>query len=613
MDPFVEQLLGRMTLLEKIGQMTQADIKSLRDGSIRDLGLGSVLSGAGVNPTPNNPQTWSEMVRRVQAEALESRLGVPLLYGVDAVHGHNNVRGATVFPHNIGLGATQDAELVERIGDVTARELLATNVHWTFAPALSVPQDIRWGRTYEGFSQDPALVASLGAAFIRGLSGTGVSRDGRRRPVLASPKHFVGDGGTSWGTTRRYEWIHGTWTSEVPDRWRIDQGDLIADETTLRATHLYPYQAAISAGAMSVMASYSSWNGLKLHAHRYLLTDLLKGELGFTGFLVSDWLAVSQLGPDFETAACTAVNAGIDMVMVPFEYERFIRAIESGVESGVVPASRVEDACRRILEVKVALNLFADPFGDPSLLPEVGAASHRALAREAVIRSQVLLTNTDGVLPLSPDVGRLLIAGEAADDIGLQCGGWTIEWQGGRGAITRGTTLVGAIGQAVSANTSVTYQPEGRFEVDGDVGIVVVNELPYAEGEGDTNDLSLSASQVDLVHRVRRQCKLLVLVIYSGRPLIISDVFDACDAIIASWLPGTEARGIADVLFGLEPFSGRLPHAWPRSMEDVSRPNGNAPLFPYLYGLTTLGPDLDRAHKAPGSRAGYPNHMAAGS
>jgi beta-glucosidase len=604
LNPFVEQLVERMTLLEKIGQMTQADVKSLRDGSVRDLGLGSVLSGAGGNPTPNSPQTWSEMVRRVQAEALESRLGVPLLYGVDAVHGHNNVRGATVFPHNIGLGATQDDELVERIGDATARELLATNVHWTFAPALSVPQDIRWGRAYEGYSQDPALVAFLGAAFIRGLSGTGVSRDGRRRPVLASPKHFVGDGGTSWGTTRRYEWIDGIWTSEVPDRWQIDQGDLVSDEATLRATHLYPYEAAISAGAMSVMASYSSWNGLKLHAHRYLLTDLLKGEWGFTGFLVSDWLGVSQLGEDFETAACAAINAGIDMVMVPFEYERFIRAIEAGVASGVVLASRVEDACRRILEVKVALNLFADPFGDPSLLPEVGAAPHRALAREAVSRSQVLLTNTDGVLPLSPDVGRLLIAGEAADDIGLQCGGWTIEWQGGRGAITGGTTLVDAIGQAVSASTSVTYQAEGQFDGDGDVGIVVVSEPPYAEGEGDTNDLSLSASQVGLVHRVRRHCKVLVLVMYSGRPLIISDVVDACDAIIASWLPGTEAQGIADVLFGLEPFTGRLPHAWPRSMEDVSRPHSNAPLFPYLYGLTTLGPDLDRTHQAPGSGAG---------
>lgn len=580
-----------MTLREKIGQMAQADIRSLRDGSVRELGLGSVLSGAGVNPSPNNPQTWSEMVRRVQVEALESRLGIPLLYGVDAVHGHNNVRGATVFPHNIGLGATRDAELVERIANMTARELLATNVHWTFAPAVSVPQDVRWGRTYEGFGQDPLLVASLGAAFIRGLNGR----------VLASPKHFVGDGGTAWGTTRRYEWIHGPWTSDVADRWQIDQGDLIADELSLRETHLLPYVAAISAGAMSVMVSYSSWNGLKLHAHRYLLTDLLKGELGFKGFLVSDWLAVSQLGPDFEAAVGTAVNAGIDMVMVPFEFERFMRALEAGVGSGVVPQSRVDDACRRILEVKAALHLFEDPFGDPSLLPEVGAKSHRDVAREAVRKSQVLLKNSDGLLPLPSDAGRLLIAGEAADDVGLQCGGWTIEWQGGRGPITLGTTLVGAIADAVSPTTSVTYQPDGRFEVDGDVGIVVVSEPPYAEGEGDSNDLSLSADQVELVDRVRRHCKSLVLVIYSGRPLLITEVLESCDAIVASWLPGTEAAGIADVLFGVQPFTGRLPHAWP-------------PLFPYLYGLTTtLRPDLDRADQALASAAGNPNDVGAGA
>lgn len=587
-----------MTLLEKIGQMTQADIKSLRDGSVRDLGLGSVLSGAGVNPTPNNPQAWSEMVRRVEAEALETRLGIPLLYGVDAVHGHNNVRGASVFPHNIGLGATRDAELVERIGEVTARELLATNVHWTFAPAVSVPQDIRWGRTYEGYGQDPALVASLGAAFIRGLDGT----------VLASPKHFVGDGGTTWGTTPRYEWIHGNWTSDLPDRWRIDQGDLESDEATLRDVHLLPYRAAIAAGALSVMVSYSSWNGLKLHAHRHLLTDVLKGELGFIGFVVSDWLAVSQLSADFDAAVATAVNAGIDMVMVPFEFERFIRVVEAGVVSGTIPLSRVDDACRRILGVKSALNLFANPFGDTSLLPEVGGPAHRAVAREAVSKSQVLLKNSGGVLPLSPGITRLLVAGDAASDIGLQCGGWTIEWQGGRGDVTAGTTLVAALAET----RSVIYEPDGRFEADGEVGIVVVSEPPYAEGEGDTDDLSLSAAQVELVHRVRQRCDSLVLVIYSGRPLIITEVMDACDAIVAAWLPGTEAEGIADALLGRVPFSGRLPHAWPRSMEDVRRPTGSAPLFPYLYGLATLGPDLDRVHEVLPRAASDADHVAAG-
>ena len=577
-----------MTLLEKIGQMTQVDVNSLHEGAVRRFGIGSVLSGGGGNPTPNNPEAWAEMVRRVQSEALESRLGIPLLYGVDAVHGHSNLRGATIFPHNVGLGATRDADLVERIGRVTASELLATNVHWTFAPSVSVPQDIRWGRTFEGFSEDPAIVSSLGAAFIRGLNGAAESSHGGRRPVLASPKHFVGDGGTAWGSTRRYDWIQGWWNGDAPDRWQLDQGDLRSDEGVLRSVHLPPYEEAIRAGALSIMISYSSWNGDKLHAHRYLLTDVLKGELAFQGFLVSDWLGVSQLDSNFETAVYLAINAGLDMVMVPFEYERFIRAVEAGVESGVVPMSRIEDACRRILQVKAALGLFDHPFGDGALLPQVGSEAHRAVAREAVSKSQVLLKNETAALPLSPNISRLFIAGAAADDIGLQCGGWTIEWQGGRGAVTAGTTLLQGITETAAPGATVIYQPDGEFEGErGDVGIVVLSEPPYCEGEGDRYDLTLLPEEVELVRRVRRHCDLLILVIYSGRPLIIGDVLDSCDAIVASWLPGTEAQGIADVLFGKVPFTGRLPYEWPETMEQVSSPNGHAPLFALSYGLTT--------------------------
>jgi beta-glucosidase len=586
--PNLEQLVERMTLLEKIGQMTQVDVKSLVEGAVREFGIGSVLSGGGGNPTPNNPGAWAEMVRRVQREALESRLGIPLLYGVDAVHGHSNVRGATIFPHNIGLGATRDLDLVERAGRITASELLATNVHWTFAPAVSVPQDIRWGRTFEAFSQDPALVSSLGAAFIRGLNGTDESGNGNRRPVLASPKHFVGDGGTSWGSTRRYDWIQGWWNRDAPDRWQLDQGDLRSDEAALRSVHLPPYEEAIRAGALSIMISYSSWNGNKLHAHRYLLTDLLKGELAFRGFLVSDWLGVSQLDSNFEHAVSLAINAGLDMVMVPFEYERFIRAVETGVETGAIPLSRIDDACRRILQVKAALGLFDHPFGEQALLPQVGCDAHRAVAREAVSKSQVLLKNAGAALPLSPHMTRLLIAGAGADDIGLQCGGWTIEWQGGRGAITPGTTLLQGIAEILAPGSSVAYRPDGDFEAEhGDVGIVVLSEQPYCEGEGDRYDLTLLPEEVELVRRVRRQCDLLILVIYSGRPLIIGDVLDSCDAIVASWLPGTEADGIADVLFGKLPFTGRLPYEWPETMEQVSSPNGHAPLFALSFGLTT--------------------------
>jgi beta-glucosidase len=591
LSPDLDRLIEGMTLLEKIGQMTQVDVNSLHEGAIREFGIGSVLSGGGGNPTPNSPEAWAAMVRRVQSEALESRLAVPLLYGVDAVHGHSNMRGATIFPHNIGLGATGDPELVERIGRITARELLATNVHWTFAPAVSVPQDIRWGRTFEGFSQDPTLVSSLGAALIRGLNGDG-------RPVLSSPKHFIGDGGTAWGSTRRYDWIQGWWNFDAPDRWQLDQGDLRSDEASLRSVHLPPYQEAIAAGALSIMISYSSWNGQKLHGHRYLLTDLLKGELAFTGFLVSDWLGVSQLDSNFESAVCLAINAGVDMVMVPFEYERFIHAVEVGVETGIIPAARIDDACRRIVQVKMALGLFDDPFGDSALLPRVGSAAHRAVAREAVSKSQVLLKNEGRALPLSANLQQLLVAGSAADDIGLQCGGWTIEWQGGRGAITVGTTLLEGISQTVSPGTSVTFRPDGQFEgVRGDVGIVVLSEPPYCEGEGDRYDLSLSRDEVELVRRVRRQCDVLVLVIYSGRPLIIGDVLDSCDAIVASWLPGTEADGIADVLFGKRPFTGRLPYEWPETMDQLRSPNGVPPLFPLSHGLTTVDrQDLDRTH-----------------
>jgi beta-glucosidase len=579
-----------MTLAEKIGQMTQVEVNSVRDGAVRTLGIGSVLSGGGGNPVPNDPATWAEMVRRVQREALESRLGIPLLYGADAVHGHNNVRGATIFPHNIGMGATRDGDLVSRVAGITARELLATNVHWTFAPALSVPQDIRWGRTYEAYSQDPALVALLGTAFIRGLNnGVPVSSGANHRGVLAAPKHFVGDGGTSWGSTASYSWIPQWWRSEIRDRWQLDQGDLQADEDVIRRVHLPPYLSAIRAGALSIMVSYSSWNGRKLHAHRYLLTDVLKGELGFDGFLVSDWLGVSQLDPDLETAVCLAINAGMDMVMVPFDYGRFMSAVESAVEAGVIPLSRIDDACRRILSVKHRIGLFDDPFGDETLLAEVGSAAHRTVAREAVRKSQVLLKNERSALPISPRIDRLLVAGEAANDIGLQCGGWTIDWQGGRGASTVGTTFLEAVVRTVSATTTVVYDPDGRFSDAqiGDLGIVVLSEEPYSEGEGDREDLSLSADEVALVQRVRGQCKLLVLVIYAGRPLIIGEVLDLCDAVVASWLPGTEASGIADVLFGIHPFTGRLPLDWPRDMSQVPWRAGDSPLYPLGHGLTT--------------------------
>lgn len=577
-EALVESLFAQMTLTEKIGQMAQVEKNSLTPQDVTDYLLGSVLSGGGGNPPSNDPASWARMVRQFQEAALRTRLAIPLLYGVDAVHGHNNLRGSTIFPHNIGLGAAGDPNLVTRIAQVTARELLATNVHWNFAPAVSVPQDIRWGRTYEGFSEDPALVARLGAAYVRGLHG---SHSTTQRPVLASVKHFVGDGGTSWGSTQRYAWIPEIWQSNDATRWQLDQGDTRVDEPTLRSLHLSPYVAAIAAGARNIMVSYNSWNGVKLHRHRYLLTDLLKGELGFDGFLVSDWMALVQLDPDPLQALALALNAGLDMVMIPFDYRAFITQVTHAVEMGLVPMARIDDAVRRILRVKWELGLFTQPFGDETLLSTVGSAAHRQVAREAVRKSLVLLKNEGGVLPLAPTVPHILVAGGAADDLGVQCGGWTIEWQGGRGSITTGTTLLAALRQEAPNGSLIDYQPEGQFAegVHAPVALVVLGEAPYAEGEGDRADLSLSTDDIALVERVRGHCERLVVLLYSGRPLLIDPILPLCDALVAAWLPGTEGAGVVDLLFGAAPFTGTLPYTWPQGAE----PN---PLFPRGYGLT---------------------------
>lgn len=585
----VTALLSQMTLSEKIGQMTQVEKNSITPEAVAAYGIGSVLSGGGGNPTPNTPETWARMTRRYQEAALRSRLGIPLLYGTDGVHGHNNVIGATIFPHNVGLGATRDPELAARIGRITAVELLATHVHWNFAPCVAVPQDIRWGRAYEGFGEQTGLVAQMGAAAIRGLQTAG-DNDGLSHPlaVLACAKHYVGDGGTAWGSAGQYEWIEDNW-QRAGSQYQIDQGETSGDEARLRAVHLPPYRAAIEAGVRSIMVSFSSWGGRKLHAHKYLLTDVLKGEMGFTGFLISDWMGIDQLDPDFYTCVVTAVNAGLDMIMVPFDYRRFISTLTQAVEKGDVSPTRIEDAARRILTVKQETGLFEHPFGDESLLPQVGSQAHRQVAREAVRQSLVLLKN-EGALPLSRQTPRLLVAGAAADDVGLQCGGWTIEWQGQSGPVTPGATLLAGVRDMVAAETAVYYQPDGRFpaHLTADAGIVVLSEPPYAEGAGDRADLTLPASDIALIERVRSHCRRLIVILYSGRPLIITDCLPHCDAFIAAWLPGSEGQGISDVLFGDYPFSGKLPFTWPRSMNQIPVcPPEDSPLFPYGYGLTT--------------------------
>ena len=564
-----EGLLAQMTLREKIGQITQVEKNSLTPDEAREHAIGSVLSGGGGYPASNTPAAWLEMVNGYQRAARDTRLGIPLLYGVDAVHGHNNLRGATIFPHNIGLGAARDPELVERVARATADEMTATGVQWNFAPTLAVPHDLRWGRTYEGYGQETELVARLGEAYVRGLQST-------QPPVAATAKHFIGDGATAFGTS--------TYVNENY-HYLLDQGNMMLDEASLRTRLLPPYLAALEAGALTVMASFNSWNGLKLHAHRYLLTDLLKGELGFGGFVVSDWQAVDQVAVDYDEAVVLALNAGVDMVMVPFDYLRFIAAATRAVEGGAVPMERLDDAVTRILRVKQALGLFERPVvaGD---LAAVGRAPHRVLAREAVRRSLVLLKN-EGALPIRRDVATVFVGGQAADDMGMQCGGWTIEWLGKVGDITPGTTILGGIREAAGPGMQVEFAADGLFAGRAAVGVAVAGEAPYAEGMGDRADLALSADDAALIERMRASCDRLILVLVSGRPLIVTEQLPMVDAVVAAWLPGTEGGGVADVLCGDCAFSGKLSYVWPRSMEQVpqSALNGGAPLFECGFGL----------------------------
>lgn len=602
-------LLARMTLREKIGQMTQVEKNSITPDDVRRHAIGSVLSGGGGNPEPNTPATWREMVLGFSHAARESRLGIPLLYGSDAVHGHNNVLGATIFPHNIGLGAIGDVELMRRIGRATAREAAATGVRWTFAPAVSIPLDIRWGRSYEGYGQDPGLVSRLATALIEGLRGESWDAPDA---ALPSVKHYLADGAARFGTSTRVD--RAAITAARADRtlanagvdagfldllargaWSIDQGNATVNETLLREIFLPPYQAAIAAGALNVMASYSSWHGVRLHAHRYLLTDVLKGELGFEGFIVTDWEALDQLDPDFTTCVERAINAGIDMVMVPYDYIRFIETLEAAAEAGTVPMERLDDAVHRILYVKARLGLFGAG-GDEARLPDlrtVGHADHRRLAFEAARRSTVLLKNDGATLPLAPTLPRLLVAGAAADDVGLQCGGWTISWMGSAGPITPGSTLLDGLSQQMPAG-AIIHEPDGHGSARAEVGIVAVAETPYAEGMGDRFDLTLAPADLALIKRVRARVDRLVLVIYSGRPLVLGAAADLADAIVAAWLPGSEGAAVAWPLTGASAFEGTLRYRWPTAMEDLPlhpfadvRSGGGTALFEIGHGIHT--------------------------
>ncbi|MGH1363482.1 MAG: MFS transporter [Calditrichia bacterium] len=588
----VESLLAKMTLDQKIGQMLQPERQAISPEEVKAFHIGSVLSGGGSFPGDNTPAAWVQMNDAYWAASMEQdadHLAIPILYGIDAIHGNNNVRGATVFPHNIGLGATHDPDLIARIARITALEVLATGVEWTFAPTLAVSRDNRWGRTYESYSEDTGHVASYAGRFVKSMQG-----DLGADSVIACVKHWVGDGGTTDG---------------------IDQGDVDMTEIQLRDMHVNAYLPALSEGVLTLMASLSSWNGKKCHGNRYLLTELLKHKLGFQGFIVSDWDGADQLSDDYKTAITEAANAGIDMFMVSEKWKQCRQHLKEGAEQGDIPMERINDAVRRILSVKMAYGLFDRP--RPSERPlsnheSYGSKEHRDVAREAVRKSLVLLKDSPDLLPVKKNA-KILVSGKNADNRGHQCGGFTIAWQGtsGNSAIEGGTSIWEGI-QDVASDAILSVDGSAADTGNFDVAIVVIGETPYAEGMGDirtegglvapgsqrrtgltTADLQPYGNSLELaklhpediatIRRITAKGIPVVAILISGRPLLIQPELDESSAFIAAWLPGSEGQGVADVLFGDYDFHGRLSFSWPANAEKSS--SEATAMFPYGYGL----------------------------
>ena len=576
----VSGLISSMTLEEKIGQMTQVDYRYLQDVTdINKYFLGSILSGGGSTPPINQPSSWVDLYNRFQEQALKTRLKIPLIYGIDAVHGHNNVVGATIFPHNIGLGCANDEKLIKEIAVATAVEIQATGLDWTFSPCLAVAQDERWGRTYESFSEDPDIVTKLGVATVQGYQmGNSLSK----KSVLACAKHYVGDGNTVFGTGG--------------NNYKIDRGDVVLDEGELRSKYIKPFKESIKQGVGSIMISYNSWHGKKLHGHKYLINDILKQELGFKGFVVSDWAGINEIDKDYKASIIKSINAGIDMVMVPGSlnpdhdsYDDFIRLAIESVKEGSIPMNRIDDAVTRILKIKKKIGLFDGPIKKPQNTNMVGSKKHRELARESVRKSVVLLKNENKLLPIGKSGKKITFVGEHADNIGYQCGGWTITWQGGSGDITPGTSILDAFKATIRDTNDISYSIDGVNIPDTDIIIAVIGEKPYSEGWGDRKSLDLSKENKKILKRVKEKNLPYLIILVSGRPMLIEDEIKDCDAFIAVWLPGTEGAGIADVIFGDHAPTGKLSMSWPRSMDQLPINIGDKiynPLFPFGYGLS---------------------------
>ena len=578
----VEQLIAGMTVEEKVGQVIQGDLDFISPEDVRKFKIGSVLNGG--NTAPNGDKyssvdDWKKLSKEFyDASPTYKGIKVPVLWGTDAVHGHNNVIGATLFPHNIGLGATGNEDLIRSIGEVIALEVLSTGVAWTFAPTIAVPQDDRWGRTYEGFSEDPILVSKLGKAFVLGLQGEGETLLDDNH-VIATAKHFMGDGGTFEG---------------------IDQGNTRISEIGLRELHGYPYFDALDACAQTVMASFNSWNGQKLHGYERLLTDILKKDMQFDGFVVGDWNGHGQVEGCSNAKCAQSFNAGVDMFMVPENWKDLLRNTIRQVKSGEISEARLNDAVRNILTVKSRLGLFNGRVPHEFKENYLGHPKHIALARQAVRESLVLLKNNNRLLPLNPKQ-HIGIIGDAAKKISSQTGGWTITWQG-RENLNSDFVNVNSIYEALektilSSGGTVEFSNNGKFTKDPDVVIGVFGEEPYAEMLGDLKDVSFAATDpkfLPLLEAMNAQSIPTVSIFLSGRPLVVNRQLNASDAFIAAWLPGSAVEGIADVIFTKDDeihhdFTGKLSYSWPKT-KDQSVLNFTDsiydPLFPYGYGLS---------------------------
>ena len=629
-DPQIEariaKLLGQLTLEQKVAQMVQPDIRNVTPEQVKTYRLGSILNGGGGWPSANKHAAvadWVALADQYYDASMDTSTGapaIPIVWGTDAVHGHNNIIGATVFPHNVGLGAAHDPQLIERIGAITAREVAVTGIDWVFAPTVAVVRDNRWGRSYESYSEDPEIVRSYAASLVRGLQGAaGSSKYLDAEHVLATAKHFIGDGGTKWG---------------------IDRGDNCSSEQELLQIHAQGYIAAIEAGVQTVMVSYNSWQGTKLHGHRYLITDVLKERMGFTGLVVSDWDGIDEVQGCSKDRCARAVNAGIDLFMVPTDWQAFIANTVAQVRVGDIAASRIDDAVTRILRVKLRAGLFERGRPSSRKLANhrelVGAGGHRAVAREAVRKSLVLLKNSKGLLPLRRRL-NVLVAGDGADNMTMQAGGWTVTWQGTDITNTDfpgGTSVFAAIRQTVAASGgTATLSVDGSFDLKPDVAFVAFGEPPYAEWYGDVPSSSLSApyrsgpapapeagaiggdcnsplairpyvnksrgpatvsADAGLIQSFKERGIPVVAVFLAGRPMRITPELQAADAFVVAWLPGSEGGGITDVLFRRAngrvnyDFSGKLAFSWPRNPEDAPNRGDTSvtPLFPYGYGLS---------------------------